>query len=147
MELKEDLLKNLYKKGTNKIDPAKILVTLLFIMMLVFIGLCNRSKRLHADEEREKSHRYTIGITGNIYNNLKSSTPNVKYNYEVDFIKYAGSESIYKHNEGNVVSNGGRYFVEFSSINPGNSKLLLDYPVPITIEKAPILGWDSMPKR
>jgi len=143
----EDLLKNFYKKGTNRIDPAKIIVTLLFVIMLLFIGLCNRTKRLQADSDRKANHRYTIGITGNIYKNIKSSTPNVKYYYYVGAVKYSGDESIYKHNEGNIEPGGGRYFVEFSSKNPGNGKLLLDYPVPMSIANAPSLGWDHIPER
>jgi hypothetical protein len=143
----EDLIKNFYKKGTNKIDPAKIIVTLLFIVALFFIGLCNRSRQLLADSERKKSLRYTIGVTENIHRNLKSSTPNVQYYYYVNFIKYSDFESIYKQNEGKVIANGGRYFVEFSNTNHGNGKLLLDYPVPDSISNAPFLGWTKIPER
>ena len=88
---------------------------------------------------------YTIGTTGKINKNYRSSKPTIIFYYRVIQKDYQEREQIDVNFENTVVPNGGRYYVEFSSKNPTNSKLLLNYPVPTTILSAPDSGWSYMP--
>ncbi|MDX2047803.1 MAG: hypothetical protein SFU87_13515, partial [Chitinophagaceae bacterium] len=80
--------------------------------------------------DRKANLKYAIGVTGKAHHNIKSSQPTVEYSYKVNGVKYSGNEPITAQFEKTLVANGGRYYVELSSKNPSNSKLLLDYPVP-----------------
>ncbi|MBN8668560.1 MAG: hypothetical protein J0M30_13760 [Chitinophagales bacterium] len=136
-----DLLRNFYKEGTSELHWGKVIASVLFALLLLSIGLCNRSKKQKLNSERERDHRYTIGVTGVKHHNIRSSQPTVNFYYEVLGKQYEGTESIGASYEKDVTPNGGRFFVEFSTNNPSNGKLLFDHPVPDYIRSFPDSGW------
>jgi|SRR6185369_5735807 len=140
----EEVKSTYYKKGTTEIDPGKVITTVILIVGIIVFGLCNRNQLIQDEADRKLNKRYTIGYTERTYHNIRGST-NVKYHYDVNGVVHKGLEEILNHNEENVITNGGRYFVEFSSVKHSNSKLLLDYPVPDSILSVPEGGWKVMP--
>ena len=145
MTVWDDLMQNFRKDGTREWHKGKIISSIVAVLVfIVFIFYNNRRLKENA-EDRRANLTYTIGVTGNTHHNFKSSKPTVEYSYKVDGVKYSGNEHIDSKFEKTVVANGGRYYVEFSSKNPSNSKLLLDYPVPDTVSNGAEHGWIYMP--
>lgn len=147
MTLLEDLKKNFRKDGTKEWHRGKIVSSLIVVLgLFVFIIYKNQDLNEKA-AERLQHIRYTIGVTGKKHHNIKSSQPIIEYFFEVGNQKFTQIEHIGASFESSVIENGGRYFVEFSSVHPNNSKLRLDYPVPDSITSVPDLGWTSMPDK
>lgn len=136
-----DLIANFYKDGTKELHWGKIVSSIVFVLILLGIGLCNRSNRLKLEAQRSNKDRYTIGVTGTLHHNVRSSQPNIQYYYTVLGRKYSSSEDVDAQFEIAVVADGGHYFVEFATEDPGNSKLLLGQPVPSSITYSPDSGW------
>jgi hypothetical protein len=145
MTLWDDLMQNFWKDGTREWHKGKIISSIVAVLALVVFAFYN-SRRLKANAaDRNANLRYTIGVTGKTHHNIKSSKPTVEYSYKVGGVEYSGNEHIDAQFEKTVVANGGKYFVEFSSKNPDNSKLLLGYPVPDTVKSATEVEWTYMP--
>jgi len=137
----EDLLKNFYRDGTRAFHPGKVIGFFIFLLTFIFFIVYNNARLDRRTKSRIENRRYTIGITGNIYHGIKNSQPSIKYSYTVLGRQYIGNQEIGAKYEGTVWPNGGRYFVEFSSKDVDNSKLLLDKPVPEYIQSEPDSGW------
>ncbi|QGW28461.1 hypothetical protein [Phnomibacter ginsenosidimutans] len=145
MTLWDDLMQNFWKDGTREWHKGKIISSIVVVLALIVFAFYN-SRRLKANAaDRKANLKYTIGVTGKTHHNIKSSQPTVEFTYNVGMTEYSGNEMIAAQFEKSVVANGGRYYVEFSSKNPNNSKLLLDYPVPDTVTNTQEEGWTYMP--
>jgi len=145
MTVWDDLMQNFRKDGTKDWHKGKIISSIVFVLILFLIGLWGHERSKENAADRKANKRYAIGTTGKQYHNIKSSQPTMKYYYQVGSQEDSGFESIPAQLENSVVANGGKYFVEFSSENPSNSKLLLDYPVPDTVKNTAVYGWTYMP--
>ncbi|MBV4359886.1 hypothetical protein [Pinibacter aurantiacus] len=145
MALKEDILRNFYKDGTKEWHWGKIILDVVFVLALLIVCIYGRNRKQKLDAERIKNHRYTIGITGKKHHGIKSSQPSVEFYYVVSYMQYNRNQTVGAQYEDNLISNGGRYYVEFSSKDPGNSVLLLGEPVPDAIQSCPDTGWINLP--
>lgn len=141
MKALEDLKKNFYKSGTKELHWGKVISSLFVLVALLVFIIYNNSRLNRRNKERLENRKYTIGVTGERHHNIKSSKPTVEFYYTVLGKKYKGNQDIDATYEKTVVVNGGRYFVEFSSTDPSNSKLLLGELVPASIQSAPDSGW------
>jgi hypothetical protein len=145
MTLWEDLIQNFRKRDTKEWDRSSIAFSVVFFFLVLVFAVYITKRLKENATERKANLRYTIGVTGARHKNFRSSNPTVEFFYTVNEVNYSGTEHIGAQFEKTVVPNGGRYFVEFSSIHPSNSKLLLDYPVPDSIVSAMSNGWTLMP--
>ncbi|MEK7224582.1 MAG: hypothetical protein AAB221_02750 [Bacteroidota bacterium] len=145
MSVLEEFKSNFYRKGTKRIQPIKVIMCLILFLGLIAFAVFKEKDLAQKSRERKESLRYTIGITGKVHKNFKSSKPTVDYYYKYYRDQYSGTHHVGASNENNLISNGGRYYVEFSFKNPKNSELLLDYPVQDSILTAPPNGWDYIP--
>jgi hypothetical protein len=145
MKLLDEFKRNFYKDGTKEWHPGKIVSSIVALIALLIFSLYKNTDLKNKALDRERHRKYTIGTTGSMHSNFRSSKPTVVYYYQVLKSTYRELEHIDDIYEKNVVSNGGRYYVEFSSINPNNSKLLLGYKVPDSILSCPDSGWSQIP--
>jgi hypothetical protein len=145
MTLWDDLMQNFRKDETREWHKGKIISSIIVVLALIVFAFYNNRRLKENASDRKANLRYTIGVTGKTHHNIKSSKPTVEFVYNVGLIDYSGNEHIDAQFEKSVVANGGRYYVEFSSKNPNNSKLLLEYPVPDTVTNKPEDGWTYMP--
>jgi hypothetical protein len=143
--MKNEVKNIFYKPGTTKLNKERILSTIVFIVILIIIGLFNKNNNLKSDLDRRTNPKYTIGSTLRQYKNFRSPNPSVKYRIEVDNKELEEFEEIPDFLNGKIIIEGGRYYVQLSSKNPSNCKLLLEYPVPDSISEAPDHGWVYMP--
>lgn len=112
---------------------APWLVIALFIGVLVYL-----SARYEA--HMNKYARYTIGVTTETFYKGDGKKM-VKYNFSVNNKSYSGAE-LYK----DCVVPGGRYYVKFSKKKTSYNELLLDMPVPNSVEDPPPEGWEQIPQ-
>ncbi|HUC82420.1 MAG TPA: hypothetical protein VMR70_16055 [Flavisolibacter sp.] len=145
MTLWDDLMRNFRKDGTKEWHKGKIISSIIVVLALAVFAFYNNRRLKESAAERKANLTYTIGVTGKTHHNIKSSKPTVEYNYHVNSVEYSGNQDIDAQFENSVVANGGKYYVEFSSKNPSNSKLLLGYAVPDTVTNAAQGGWTYMP--
>jgi hypothetical protein len=145
MTLWDDLMQNFWKDGTREWHKGKIISSIVVVLALIVFAFYNNGRLKSNALDRKANLKYTIGVTGKTHHNIKSSQPTVEYNYKVDGAEYSGNQDIDAPFEKSFVANGGKYYVEFSSKNPDNSKLLLDYPVPDTVTNRTEDGWTFMP--
>lgn len=145
MTLWDDLMQNFRKDGTREWHKGKIISSIVVVLALIVFAFYNNIRLKENAADRKVNLRYSIGVTGKTYHNIKSSQPTVDYFYKVDNVEYSGNEHIAAQFEKTVVAKGGRYYVEFSSKNPSNSKLLLDYPIPDSVTIVAEDGWTYMP--
>jgi uncharacterized protein YebE (UPF0316 family) len=113
-----------------------ILIGLLAIFLIIL------GKQIIKQNHRDKHARYTIGITHGVFWGSKVHD-NIKYAYWVMNHRY-NCEDTYDY-DNKAKQKGGSYFVLYDSINPKNSKLLQDFPVPDSIKTAPTNGWKEPP--
>ena len=135
----------IYKPDSKNIYWEKIIssiVVLVGLVVLVFISVKNTNE---LDNKRKIHGRYTIGITTDYANNIRSSYTNIYFNYSVkqSILKGCSDYPYDWHND--INKEGGRYYVQFASNNPSNSEMLFEYPVPDSIKFAPDSGWSYMP--
>jgi len=145
MTLWDDLMQNFRKDGTREWHKGKIISSIIVVSALIVFAFYIGRRLKENAADRKANLKYAIGVTGKTHHNIKSSKPTVEYVYRVGTVEYSGNEHIDAQFEKTVVANGGRYYVEFSSKNPSNSQLLLNYPVPDTITNGPRDGWTYMP--
>ena len=145
IKILERFKKHFYKDGTNTLDYTSVISSAIMVAaLLIFIPYKNADLKNKAID-RKKHLRYTIATTGKIRSNFRSPQPVVHYEYTFLNEQYRGRQHVGAKFEGSVRSNGGRYFLEISSKNPGNSRLLLGYPVPDSLRAAPANGWAKVP--
>ena len=68
---------------------------------------------------------------------------NIKYEYKYEnkiYVSKNGSQKSF------VNYIGKKYIVKFSSKNPNNSTLMVNFPICDTVTVAPQLGWKELPK-
>ena len=140
----EDLMRNFYKDGTKELHWGKVGSSIVVLVALIVFIFYNNSRLQYKSNDRLANRRYTIGTTGARHHGIRSSQPTVKFYYMVLGKEYQGNQDIDAQYEKTVVANGGRYFVEFSSKDPNNSKLLLGEPIPTSIQSAPDSGWANI---
>lgn len=145
MKIIDEIKANFFKDGTRELHLGKVITSIIVFSALIFFAVYKGNDITKKAKDRKEHLKYTIGITDAKNNNFKSSKPTVIYYYKVLEKEYEHLEHIDANYEKNVLANGGRYYVEFSSTNPSNGKLLLGYPVPDTIITAPSDGWTYMP--
>ena len=132
------------KKKIKNIDKGIALVNIIvFTAFIIFIAY-KEDEFKELKKERKQHLRYTIGTTTYKTNNPRSSTRLVYYRYSYRDASYTHFGSI-DYFDKSVNTKGGRYYVEFSSLNPENSEILFDRPVPSHIMNPPYTGWASIP--
>jgi gentisate 1,2-dioxygenase len=146
MGLIQEFKSTFYKKGTNKIDRKIVITTIVLITGLIVFEIFKENQRNNQFVEREKTARYVIGTIGKRHKNFRSSKPTVKYFYRYLGEQYEGLEHVGASYDANVVYDGGRYFVQLSSSNPTNSKILFDFPVLNDSLKSLDSGWSHLPQ-
>ncbi|WP_282036683.1 hypothetical protein [Saccharicrinis aurantiacus] len=107
-------------------------------VIMIILGIKNT---IRIERELAEETRFTIGYVIKWYQGAKGK-PTVNYSYTIERKNYESSEYI---KSGYKKSVGKRYFLKYYPLNPQNSKLLLDDPVPDWL-KAPPNGWAEMPK-
>jgi hypothetical protein len=140
----EDLKRNFYRDGTDKLHWGKISSSIVVVIVLIAFLIYKNGDMDQKNKDRLANRRYTIGTTGKKHHNIKSSKPTVEFHYNVLLKEYKDIAHIDAQYEKTVVPNGGRYFVEFSLKDPSNSKLLLSQPVPSHIQSSPDSGWSDL---
>lgn len=145
MTLLEEFKRNFYRKGTTEWDPRSIISAIVVVIALLFFVIFNEGRLTQKATDRVANRMYAIGVTGKKIHSFKSSKPTVDYTFRYGVQEIESYQHIDAQFEQSVVANGGRYYVEFSSKDPSNSKLLLAYPVPDSITDAPGQGWTYMP--
>lgn len=143
----EDLKRNFYRDGTKELHWGKIISSIVVVIALIAFLIYKNADMDRKKKDRLANRRYTIGITGKRHHNIKSSQPTVEFYYTVLRKEYKDIEHIDAQYEKTAVANGGRYFVEFSSKDPSNSKLLLGQPVPASIQSSPDSGWVDIARK
>lgn len=133
----------LYIQGTNEIHWSKIISISIITIILIILAIYGRKKHAILDRDRKENAHYTIGVTDGRHKNLRSSSPDIDYYYWVNGRKYSNTQSY--PIELDIITNDGKYFVEFSSKDPSNAKILLDRPVPHNQEASPPAGWEVIP--
>ena len=141
MTLLNDLANNFFKHGTREIHWGKVVCSLIVLIALIAFIIYKNKDINKKEKERMANRRYTIGVTGKMRHNIKSSKPTVEYYYNVLGSKFKRKEHVDSKYEKSVVPNGGRYYVEFSSKDAANSKLLLGLQVPDSVINSPDSGW------
>ncbi|MFY7840510.1 MAG: hypothetical protein ACOVP7_09545 [Lacibacter sp.] len=144
MRLIEDLKSNYFKKGTRTVEPIKVVVSLIVVVFLVIFYFYNESDLKDKEADRRNNTRYTVGFSTKRYKNPKSSKPTIEFYFFYRQSKYRSREHIDAEYE-QLSLEEKRYYVEFSSINPCNCRLLFASPVPDSVNNIPDDGWSYMP--
>lgn len=111
------------------------IVILLLFLVFVFGSSLIDSYRLN------QNNRYTIGVILKITPDIDSG-PEATYYIRVngDYSERFISTSTKRH-----IKVGQRYFVRFEPDNISNTELLINKPVPDSIQVAPPDGWAKLP--
>ncbi|MCB0776330.1 MAG: hypothetical protein KDB99_08415 [Chitinophagaceae bacterium] len=143
MNLKKILYKFLYKPGTKKIYWEKVISSSAVVVAFIVIVIVSQKNVNEKKAKLEKYSKYTIGITIRSYKNIKGGR-HIKFEYEVNDEKFKNSTT-WPWVNNTVITNGGRYIVQYDSTNPSNSKAFFNCPVPDYIDDAPANGWSKAP--
>jgi hypothetical protein len=119
---------------------GKILSGFVFFLFILAFVLYNKNQKQKDEADRKKNKRYTVGFTIRKYKNFRSSEPQVKYVYKVYGKQYVNFEPLSSGIESKVLVSGGNYYVEYSSEDPENSKILFDRPITDSNSIPPING-------
>jgi hypothetical protein len=96
---------------------------------------------LRTNEELHQRARFTIGhLTGTVYT-PKSGTK-YSYRYQVGGKTYEGTDASEK---GMVADEGGRFLLEYDSLNPERSNGRFALPIPDSVRNSPPNGWVTPP--
>jgi hypothetical protein len=134
----------IYKPDSKDLYWEKILSSCFVIVLFFALMFYGNNREKERAIERKTHSRFTIGVTTDYHNNIRSSYTDVDFRYYVGHQKYTGSGSV-PWLSNNVKKVKGRYYVQFASNNPINSKILFEYPVPDSILHSPDSGWTYMP--
>ena len=119
------------KNKENYYNLLRILLLLLIVLGVTFFSI-SRRKNL------KENHVIVIGIA--IKNTHGTGNDGVEYKFDYQGKTY--EEWCFTNT--NTIE-GGKYFVLCHTENMSRSKLLEKCPVPDTIEKAPLNGWQKIP--
>lgn len=133
-----------YKPNGAGIYWGKVIGTIVLTIALISLAIYGQLRNKKLKLEREANKMYTIGITTGIYKNIRSAVPNVVYKFSINESSFTKSEDIPDYLEGKVIPQNGRYYVQYSSKDPNNCKLMLSYPVPDSVSVSGD-GWTFMP--
>ena len=89
--------------------------------------------------------RYTIGEVIDIRGTRGGHGPIYQYEINGKIVRIRGSANpiiVRKKTHEHI---GKRYYIMFDETKPKHGRILLDYPVPDSIQFAPPNGWDSIP--
>ena len=92
----------------------------------------------NSKENIEENKRYTVGY---FFQKSWSGGLVINYEYYVNGEKHIGGA---RYNTDYDLLLGRHFFVKFSSKKPSLHKLLINMPVPDTVEDAPPMGWDTI---
>lgn len=145
MNIKAEIKGFFYKPGSTKWDIERMISSVVVISLLVGLFFYGQKRNLKLTKERMLNVRYTVATTITSHRNFKSSQPTVDYFFNYSGKRYLDFEKIPDTLEDKIRTTNGRYYVEFSSKNPDNCKLLLLYPVPDSIKAVPEEGWNYLP--
>lgn len=120
----------------NKIGKT-ILICLIPIM--IFIGIKSNRKK---ERELAEDSSFTVGYASKWQSENRSGSY-MYYSFWVRSKRYESREPCGIERRKLVRK---RYFVQYYTPNPHNSKLLLDHPVPDWLTEAPPSGWAEMPE-
>jgi hypothetical protein len=107
----------------------------IFLLVLLWIAYTILNRRTLLAEGR-----YTIGTTVGSHSTSKGIY--IDYQFIVNGVIYNGSRQPEKYKP---VVNGGKYFVIFHPLNPKNSAIFWEKPVPVYVEEVPLDGWEEIP--
>ena len=128
-------LKKSVKPGNNKVYWEKIISTIVVFTALIIFIIYSEGERNRKAALRHKSPRYTIGV-------VTSSRKGISFLYYVLNREYNGAGPRDYTNR-NVI--GMRYVVVYYSKDPSNAQILLNCPIPDSIESIPGGGWTQLP--
>lgn len=118
-----------------KIIGTTALIAVLLTIAFIFI---------QDKKELRDNHKFTVGTP--IRYDVNSNTGNdMVYVYTIDNVRYSQSFPCSDFHGGCRTLINKHFYVMFNPDNPQNSELLLDFPVPDSITKAPTEGWNKIP--
>ena len=120
------------REDEKKFRTGCLLLVLIFIIIFI-TSLINYNRKI---DDLNKNGRYTIGVTTEKIIGAKTNDY-IKYYYYYKNTKYTGKGDL----KLNAKVPNGKYFVVFSTINPYNSIIYFDQPVPDSVRSAPKEGW------
>ena len=129
------LKKSFLKPGSNKVYWEKIISGFVVWTGLIIFIIYSEGERNKKAALRHNSPRYTIGI-------VTSRTKGISFLYYVLNREYNG---VGPRDYGNRNVIGVRYIVMYYSKDPSNAEILLNCPVPDSIEGIPGGGWKQLP--
>lgn len=89
--------------------------------------------------------RYTIGEVIDVRGTRGGLEPIYKYEINGKIIRIGGGANSIIDRKKTHEYIGKRYYIMFDETKPKHSDILLDYPVPDSIQSTPPKGWDSIP--
>lgn len=94
----------------------------IIIALIVFI---NENNRKRINEAIERNRQTVIGITTGCYKNIRSSLYILNYQFNFHNMIFQGTGHFDKAKRGDICR-GVRFLIEFDSLKPENSRILLD---------------------
>ncbi|HRK29409.1 MAG TPA: hypothetical protein PK239_19180 [Chitinophagales bacterium] len=89
--------------------------------------------------------RYAIGILKDVRGARSGWQPIFQYDVNENSFEKTGTSQYIVTPKNVKKSLGKRYYIMFNNSNPYYATILLDYPVPDSIQNPPPFGWDSIP--
>ena len=142
--IKELIYKFIYKPNSREIYWGKIIPSVVVVLGFSVVVHYTNIRVGNQEKERNTFKRYTIGTTITDHNNIKGGMV-VDYEYFFARSKYKKYTSTNNWLFNKPITHGGRYYVQFAYINPDNSDMLFNCPVPDSITNSPDSGWEYMP--
>lgn len=121
-----------------------MVVNIIAFVIGIIIFFISKDSSNERKNERKQHVRYSIGITTDVHHNPRSSSKIIDFQYSFKDTTYTSYGTI-GWLDNTVNTKGGKYYVEFSYINPKNCKMLFDRPVPMDIISSPDTGWVTIP--
>lgn len=151
MTLIFDMFRNVkqffYLPGTSELNKPKVVSTIVLSVALVLYGFWRTNRNHEQAKLRNENGRFTIGITLSLHKNFRSPNPYVKFIFSANGRDWTDFQEIPNFLHGKITDKGGRYFVHYYTEDPSNCQMLLEYPVPDSLQEAPDSGWVAFPGR
>lgn len=134
------------KIGNFKVDLSVSIVILLFIIFFIYTAV---DTTVRDNVWSNSDQNYTIGVIQR-YQHAGKSPPWFEYSYRVKDEVFANRHSILSEIgllsiEQRKAFVGQRYYVKYVEGDPSYSKLLMEKPVPDSVEQPPKDGWEAIP--
>lgn len=136
--------KLVYKPGSSEVYWEKLISSGVVIGSLIVFSIVKDNSIDNSKKQLDRLHRFSIGITTNYHNNVRSSYTNVDFEFKYLGATFKGTGHTPWLNN-TVQKIGGRYYVKFSPADPTNVEILFDKPVPESILNAPDTAWLKIP--